>query len=640
MKKILITGLVLFYIINIYSQNSISKDKTFTHSVTLKGQHIMAFNGIPVPLGWGTDLEYVVNANTADERTIGTLGGIPLVDIWNDTGGIAVACTSKFQQVFTVRLTYYPDSVVMQAQANNPNDIVIIQHQGDYYEALHTYALMMQNNGISAKPAPDWMFDINWETYGFEENFTIDTIYSMIPVLQQLGIKNITIDAGWYGEGIGANCDFWTGDFYVNPDIIGTEQDFINLIDSLHSLGFKVRIWWVPGVAEQGTDLHDNHPDWFTDSVICSTGETGDYYLNPTNPAVVTWNTNLIQRFLSYGVDGFKQDDIYNYINHDSSYQKAYSALINSNLSIAQSIKPDFAINTCNCGLCQNLFHLNGQNAIITSDPVGSHQFKHRAKYLHALNVDGAAILGDHVELTRGDVSPADMDVPGFYDSVDFASIVPLGMVLQTKFKKHPSALYQKWFNIYNTYKFYKMQWVNIPLILGETETYLMRDSLNNLYFSFFTADSSSYAGNITLSHLTPGLNYSVYDIVNNTSLGSFTASSDVYQYNANFNYCHVIKVSAATGVQEIIDNTGVFNVYPNPSYGNFTIAFLAPVSEKISLKLYDVNGKEIETIAYAFFKKGKHTISFQPKNFPQGVYYLKLQTAYYLKTKKIVVIK
>ncbi|MFH0865541.1 MAG: hypothetical protein V1904_05075, partial [Bacteroidota bacterium] len=165
MKTLLRFKLVLLII-----SSSLYSYAQYTHSYTLNGTNIMAFNGIPLLLGWGNDLEYIVTSSTADERTIGPLGGIPFVDIWNSSGGVAIADTSGFQEPFTVKLFYYADSVVIKAYSADPTNIVIITHTGDYYDGLRIYAQMMQSHGTSAQPAPEWAYDPCWETYGFEEN--------------------------------------------------------------------------------------------------------------------------------------------------------------------------------------------------------------------------------------------------------------------------------------------------------------------------------------------------------------------------------------------------------------------------------------------------------------------------------------
>jgi hypothetical protein len=501
----------------------------------------MIFNGIPLKEGWGEPLVYWATRDSVDTRSLGSLGGLPVVDIFNQNGGIAFFNTSTFQEPFTVRLKYFEDRVTIEAWGGSHIEKFV--HKGDYYEVVREFALRMQKKGLSVQPAPEWAYDPIWETYGFEEDFDSSTIRKMLPLLKELGIKTITVDSGWYGHGRGDQIEFNTGDFEINPYTVGSEKEFKELIRNLHAEGFRVRLWWTPGVSERDTKLARQHPDWFYHKAETSTGETDDYYLDPTNPEVLAWNRALVKKLIGYGVDGFKQDDVYHIISRDPKVHLAYAQLFEDILRIGQELKADFTVNTCNCGLAQNFFQMNGQNQIITSDPVGSDQFRHRAKYLHALNINGAAILGDHVELTMGDVGPQELTNAQFYKSVDFASVVPLGMVLQTKFRIDPGPLYRKWFGIYNKYKFYQMEWVNIPLIPGRLQHYLMRRG-EDLYFSVFSGKSSGrFSGEITLSHLKPQTTYEVYDIVNGVRLGKFIADNDRYRLNVNFSGSYVLQV-------------------------------------------------------------------------------------------------
>jgi hypothetical protein len=511
-------------------------------TVRLEGHPIYVFNGLPKPQGWGEDLVYQASPSTMDTRTMGALGGLPLVDIWNKEGGVSLFNTQTYQEPLTIKLHY--DAKGVTIEASGATEIESYQHKGDYYEAVRAFALKMQKKGLAVQPAPDWAFNANWETYGFEEDFDLDTIKDKLPDLKKLGIKTVTIDSGWYGENSGEDVEFNTGDFTINPDIIGTEKEWAGLIDTLHQQGLKVRLWWVPGVAEKSSQLWNNHRDWFSREVISSTEDTADVFLKPNHSDVINWNKALIKRFLSYGIDGFKQDDIYHYVSNRPQDHVDYAKLINSNLSIAQSIKKDFTINSCNCGIAQNFYLMSGQNQLITSDPVGSKQFRHRAKYLHALNVNGAAILGDHIELTQGDIDPDDMDKPGFYHSVDFTSVVPLGLVLQTKFRQTPGAHYNRWFKIYNDRQFYRMEWVNIPLQFNQPETYLLRDN-KQLYFSFFTQEkNATFNGMIKFSHLMLGHTYKITNLATGAELGSFTAMSDTQPFHVSFTHSLVLHLN------------------------------------------------------------------------------------------------
>ena len=537
---VLISCIVLF---------ACTRSDEWEESATIVANRVMVFNGIPQDSGWGEDLVFQATDSTEGVYTMGDpwLGGIPLVDIWSEQGGVALFNISDHQEPFSVQLIV-EDSGTVRIEARGGSNIVKYAHSGDCYEALREFALQMQGTGIVVQPAPDRAFDPAWETYGFEESWTPSKVTTMLPLLKELGIRSITLDSGWYGSG-SDDWDALAGDFPINPDVVGTETDFINLIKTLHDEGFKIKIWWTPGVAEKGTQLFDDHPDWFYSKVVPSWGnpkDTGDWYLDPSLKEVREWNIDIVKRFIGYGVDGFKQDDVYEIVSDDPEIHRQYSALFKDIYITATGIKSDFVINTCNCGVAQNFHDFQGENQLITSDPVGPVQFRRRAKYLHALNINGAAILGDHIELVEGDVGSEEISNPAFYNKIsdsDFASVVALGMVLETKFTMDPGDSYRKWFALYSDYRFYEMEWVNIALLPWETvETYLLRDGYN-LYFSFFTEEEDSFAGGVDLSNLTPGTTYMVHDIVNNKSLESFSAASSTVQYDINFTGCMVIEI-------------------------------------------------------------------------------------------------
>jgi len=488
--------------------------------ITISGRDLWVFNGIPNPEGWGDPLVYRAGTYPLDWRKMGGLGGIPVVDIWGPDGGVAVFNTSTVQEPMEVLIRANGTSATLLARGGG--HLVRYDHQGDFYDALREFAQRMDAVGMALQGAPDWAFDPIWETYGFEENWDASDIYGLVPVMQELGIGAITLDSGWYGDGRGYSFEFYTGDFPVNDDIIGTEADLVNLITTLHGQGFGVRLWWPPGVAELQTDLFRAHRDWFLRKVVSSTGDTGDYYLDPTLPEVAAWNRSVVERFVGYGADGFKHDDVFHIISEDPTVREAYADLFRDVYETATAVKPYFVVNTCNCGVAQNFYQFPGQNQVITSDPVGSRQFRIRAKVYQAFNLHGTAILSDHVELTRGDVGPLDLIQPGFYSQVDFASVVPLGLVLETKFRIDPGQHYRDWFRIYRERQFYGMEWVNVPYY-GDVETYLLRDG-EDLYFSFF---ARGYESGVTLVSLEPGRLYEVLTLETGEQLTTFLATGE-----------------------------------------------------------------------------------------------------------------
>lgn len=64
---------------------------------------------------------------------------------------------------------------------------------------------------------------------------------------------------------------------------------------------------------------------------------------------------------------------------------------------------------------------------------------------------------------------------------------------------------------------------------------------------------------------------------------------------------------------------------FPNPFNPSTRIRFYLPQNEKITLKIYDVSGKEIKTLVDAAFSKGVHWIDWLPLYNSSGIYFVTL---------------
>lgn len=59
-----------------------------------------------------------------------------------------------------------------------------------------------------------------------------------------------------------------------------------------------------------------------------------------------------------------------------------------------------------------------------------------------------------------------------------------------------------------------------------------------------------------------------------------------------------------------------------------------------VSLKLFDIQGRVVETIAGSEFNQGWHEVSFSGDNISSGVYFVNLTAGDYTQTKKITLLK
>jgi hypothetical protein len=80
---------------------------------------------------------------------------------------------------------------------------------------------------------------------------------------------------------------------------------------------------------------------------------------------------------------------------------------------------------------------------------------------------------------------------------------------------------------------------------------------------------------------------------------------------------------------------------YPNPFNPGTTILFSLPVQTRVTLRIYDLLGKEIATlINNETLSAGKHIKQWSAQYFSSGVYFYKLQAGSFTATKKLVLLK
>ncbi len=79
---------------------------------------------------------------------------------------------------------------------------------------------------------------------------------------------------------------------------------------------------------------------------------------------------------------------------------------------------------------------------------------------------------------------------------------------------------------------------------------------------------------------------------------------------------------------------------YPNPFNPSTKIKYSIPNNSKVMIKVYDIAGKEIETIENSDRAAGTYTLSFNASHLASGVYFYKLIADNYTATKKFILLK
>jgi hypothetical protein len=79
---------------------------------------------------------------------------------------------------------------------------------------------------------------------------------------------------------------------------------------------------------------------------------------------------------------------------------------------------------------------------------------------------------------------------------------------------------------------------------------------------------------------------------------------------------------------------------YPNPFNPTTAISYQLPTASTVTLKVYDVLGKEVATLIEGAQSAGIHTVRFDGSSLRSGVYFYRIQAGSFEETKKLVLIK
>lgn len=132
-----------------------------------------------------------------------------------------------------------------------------------------------------------------------------------------------------------------------------------------------------------------------------------------------------------------------------------------------------------------------------------------------------------------------------------------------------------------------------------------------------------------------------------NTSFTYVVTVAGQYSYQCNF---HVAMGMTGTinanpiGIVPISGNVPekymLYQNFPNPFNPVTNIKFDLPKRTMIELKIFDLTGGVVETIANGEIEAGSYSVDWNASSNASGIYFYSLKTAEYSSTKKMVVVK
>jgi phosphatidylserine/phosphatidylglycerophosphate/cardiolipin synthase-like enzyme/predicted extracellular nuclease len=79
---------------------------------------------------------------------------------------------------------------------------------------------------------------------------------------------------------------------------------------------------------------------------------------------------------------------------------------------------------------------------------------------------------------------------------------------------------------------------------------------------------------------------------------------------------------------------------YPNPFRGSTSIVYAIPVAQQVSLRMYDLQGREVQKLVDQPQAAGKYRVDFSVKGLASGVYFCRLQVGKVVQQRKMLLLQ
>ena len=169
----------------------------------------------------------------------------------------------------------------------------------------------------------------------------------------------------------------------------------------------------------------------------------------------------------------------------------------------------------------------------------------------------------------------------------------------------------------------------------------LIQEWLNGLWTNYrqstitYDAHGNEFTGNNTLWS---GSSWVPTD--NNLSLAVSDNTYDFTGYRIIVSWILANTTEVSGDMSNIVKGYSLSQNYPNPFNPSTTIIYQLPAQIHVTLKVFDVLGREIATLVNSVEQPGYKSVNFNANNFASGVYYYRLQAGNFIETKKLVLLR
>ena len=120
-----------------------------------------------------------------------------------------------------------------------------------------------------------------------------------------------------------------------------------------------------------------------------------------------------------------------------------------------------------------------------------------------------------------------------------------------------------------------------------------------------------------------------------NLNAGKYKYRLKQIDFDGSFEYSPEVEVEVTLLLEFSLEQN-----FPNPFNPSTVISYKLPVGGNVTLKVFDILGKELTTLVNQFKPAGKFDVEFNAEALPGGVYFYRIQANNFIETRKMVLMK
>ncbi|MEO8210791.1 MAG: T9SS type A sorting domain-containing protein, partial [bacterium] len=139
----------------------------------------------------------------------------------------------------------------------------------------------------------------------------------------------------------------------------------------------------------------------------------------------------------------------------------------------------------------------------------------------------------------------------------------------------------------------------------------------------------------------TSGYSDSVGNFIFNSALVAEAVPVNIVVTGKNLlPYDGLMTITSINNISEIADSYSLDQNYPNPFNPTTNINFSIPKNSFVTLQVYDVTGKEIQSLVNDNLNAGVYSFNFNAGDLSSGIYFYKIIAGDYSDIKKMTLLK